>query len=203
VLILVLDSCASSCTVGVWQDGIILAQASENMERGLDARLLPLVLSVLEKSGKTFDDCDRIAVTRGPGSFTGVRVGLAAARGIGIAANKSVIGVDRFSIYARCAKPELDLLIIIESKRAELFCHFFPEQGAAHEGCMMTQEEIDAFLASHPNTAIAGDKATPDADIIKACAEIAASASSHDAAFAPQPLYLRAPDVTMPAKANA
>lgn len=203
MLTLVLDSCGSSCNVGIWQDGMMLARAEENMERGQDARLLPLALSVLEESGKTFSDLDRIAVTRGPGSFTGVRVCLAAARGIGIAAGKPVIGIDRFSIYARCAKAQKNLLVVIESKRAELFCRFFPVQAAPLDACMMTQNEIDAFLELHPGTEIAGDKASTDMDILSACAEIAAQASPHDAAFLPQPLYLRPPDVTMPAKSTA
>ena len=170
------------------------------MERGQDAALLPLILSVLSQAGKTFRDCDRIAVTRGPGSFTGVRVCLAAARGIGIASEKPVVGIDRFAVYKNLfGKTDKNLLVVIYSKRVELFCRFFPAQGDAFEACMMTQNEIDSFLGKHANTNIAGDIANPDADILSACGTLAAVADPHEPVFAPLPLYLRAPDVTMPA----
>src|SRR5271168_4937059 len=99
MLILSLDSAGAGCGVTVWRDGKILATHAEHMERGQDQRLMPLVLEIMKKAGVTFGDLDRIAVTRGPGSFTGLRIGLAAARGIGLAANKPVIGIDRFSIF--------------------------------------------------------------------------------------------------------
>lgn len=169
------------------------------MERGQDAVLLPMVMSVLQQANKTFADCDRIAVTRGPGSFTGVRVGLAAARGIGIAAGKPVIGIDRFVIYRKLFQQvEKNLFVVIDSKRAELFCQFFPARADAHEPNMLTQTEIDAFLAVHPDTKIAGDNVTADADILLACGGLAADADPHELKYATSPLYLRAPDVTMP-----
>ena len=69
------------------------------MERGQDARLVPLVLEVMAEAKTDFPQLDRLAVTRGPGSFTGLRIGLAATRGFGLAADKPVIGIDRFSLY--------------------------------------------------------------------------------------------------------
>ncbi len=99
MLILSLDSAGNGCGACVWHDGNILASAEEPMERGQDQRLMPLILDIMKKANVTFDQLDRIAVTRGPGSFTGLRIGLAAARGIGIASGKPVIGIDRFSIF--------------------------------------------------------------------------------------------------------
>jgi tRNA threonylcarbamoyl adenosine modification protein YeaZ len=173
----------------------------ERMERGQDARLMPMVVAALAQAGQGFTDIDRIAVTRGPGSFTGVRVGLAGARGIGLAAAKPVIGIDRFAIYqALFTSADKNLLVVINSKRAELFCQFFPAQGEAHEACMMTEEEIHAFVDAHPDTAIAGDIATPDAQIFAVCAQLAAEAEAQSPDFLPRPLYLRAPDVTFPVR---
>lgn len=196
--ILAIDSCGSSCGICVWQDGRVLAQKQEQMERGQDARLMPMVMEALAQSGLDFTDLDRIAVTRGPGSFTGVRVGIAAARGIGLASGKPVIGIDRFSIYHTLHEHK-DLLVVINSKRAELFCKFFPATGAPYDACMMTQEEIDIFLSSHPGTETAGDIATPDDDILPACAKLAAACDAQNPDYIPRPLYLRAPDVTFPA----
>jgi tRNA threonylcarbamoyladenosine biosynthesis protein TsaB len=166
------------------------------MQRGQDARLMPMIVETVAKSSHAFPDFDRIAVTRGPGSFTGVRVGLAAARGIGLATGKPVIGIDRFAVY-RALHPGGNLLAVIDSKRAELFCKFFPASGAAHEACLMTEPQITEFLAAHPETAVAGDLASSNDDAVACCALLAAQADAQNPDFQPQPLYLRAPDVTL------
>ncbi len=198
MLTLVLDSSGSSCGVGVYEDGKALSRLVEPMQRGQDARLMPMVTEAMAKALCDFPDLDRIAVTRGPGSFTGVRVGIAAARGIGMAARKPVVGIDRFSIYKWLwGKAEGNLLVVIESKRAELFCRFYPAAGAAHEACMMTEEEIGKFVERYPGTEVFGDVAAPDADALGACAALAVSADLQKPEFLPRPLYLRAPDVTM------
>ncbi len=198
--VLVLDSCGSSCGAGVYEGGRVLAQAYENMERGQDARLMAMVLDVLKRAKKDFEDIDRIAATRGPGSFTGTRVCLAAARGIGFAAAKPVLGIDRFSVYRALHADVKNLLVVIDSKRAELFCKYYSSKGAAQEASMMTEEQIQKFIGEHPGTEIAGDKATPSDDILSACAEIAVKADASSAEFAPRPLYIRAPDVTFAAE---
>ena len=160
---------------------------------------MPMIATTLAQTGIDFPDLDKIAVTRGPGSFTGVRVGLAAARGIGIASGKPVIGIDRFSIYRSLhATAGRNLLVVINSKRAELFCRFFPIAGAPYEACMMTQHEIDIFLSSNPGTDVAGDVVRHDEEILPITAKLAAQADAGNPDFLPRPLYLRAPDVTFP-----
>jgi len=196
MLILALDSSGSSCAVGVWRDGAMLSHAREDMGRGQDARLMPMVVSAMAEAKCDFVDLDRVAVTRGPGSFTGVRVGLAAARGIGIAAEKPVVGVDRFSIYRELHADVKNLLVVIQSKRAELFCRFYSPLGKAQEACMMTEAEIQAFAMVHPDMQIAGDITSRGADIMPILARLAANADTKSAEFLPQPLYLRAPDVS-------
>ena len=175
----------------------MLTCAQERMERGQDGRLMPMIVEALAKAKCDFADIDRIAVTRGPGSFTGVRVGLAAARGIGIASGKPVVGIDRFSIYKSLHTAEgKNLLVVIDSKRAELFCKYYPIKGKAQDACMMTEQEINAFTALPPNTKVVGDLATPDGDILSACAALAAKADTKNPDFLARPIYLRAPDVT-------
>ncbi len=205
MLILALDSCGAACATGVWQDGVMIASAREDMARGQDARLMPMLMDVMAQAKCDFAALDKIAVTRGPGSFTGSRVGLAAARGIGLAANKSVIGIDRFAIYhAAHAAIGKDILVVIESKRAELFCKFFPAQNAPHEFCLWTEAQIADFIAAHPDVIIAGDRANGDEDIVKICADLAAHADAMHPDYQPRPLYLRAPDVSFPtAKASS
>lgn len=206
MLILSLDCAGSGCGVCVWQDGNVLAAQEERMERGQDQRLMPLILDVIKKAGVKFETLDRIAVTRGPGSFTGLRIGLSAARGIGLASNKPVIGIDRFAIFHKAFKPSnQDHLVIINSRRTELYCRFYPASGPAHAPQMLTPEEIAAFL-ENKNVMISGDiqpdlfnnfQVLPEPEFVIA-ASIAAEADPKAEEYWPRPLYLRAPDVTMP-----
>ena len=269
MLILSLDTAGQSCAVCVWRDGVVLAIREERMARGQDARLVPLLLEVMAAAGVAFPQLDRIAVTRGPGSFTGLRIGLATARGLGLAADKPVIGIDRFSIHAAqqgrrggslCRNPEPNssplagearwgeapqvatvglssdpigqaspphplplprgegsrcgntepLLIVLDSKRRELFCRYHPSVGAPHDAAMLTPEEIVALAQSLPHLLIAGDMpeainarhvtyAPPTEPEAATAAVLAAAAVIGAAEFLPRPLYLRAPDVTFPA----
>jgi len=186
------------------RDGEILALAEEKMERGQDRRLMPMIVDVMRRAGVDFPALDRIAVTKGPGSFTGIRIGLAAARGIGLAADKPVIGIDRFSIYrAQIKTPDKNLLVVIDSKRAELFCRFYPpphenptegretnerriprrspqDEGGFIPGepSMLTAEEIGAFLAQNKNTIVAGDGVLAGLDVRKAVENEAVTAAS-------------------------
>jgi tRNA threonylcarbamoyladenosine biosynthesis protein TsaB len=211
MLILSLDSAGAGCSACLWRDESVLAAATEPMERGQDRRLMPLILGVMEQASMEFSTLDRIAVTRGPGSFTGLRIGLAAARGIGLAADKSVFGIDRFAIYREQIKgPGKNLLVVIDSKRSGLFCRFYPAKGAPQEPRMLSRDDIAAFLDTHKNTIVTGDTPVANADFhppveneAVTCAALAAHAAPGDAAFLPRPLYIRAPDVTFPRTAKS
>src|ERR1700687_2225580 len=102
MLILAIDTALDACAAGVLDTdaGKLIAQESQAMKRGHAEALMPLIARVMKESGITFASLDRIAVTTGPGSFTGLRVGLSAARGIALAANKPVVGLTTLSAYA-------------------------------------------------------------------------------------------------------
>ena len=102
MLILAIDTALDACAAGVLDTdaGKLIAQESQPMKRGHAEALMPLIARVMKESGIAFFSLDRIAVTTGPGSFTGLRVGLSAARGIGLAAGKPVVGVTTLSAYA-------------------------------------------------------------------------------------------------------
>ncbi len=206
MLILSLDSASSACSACVWRDGKVLAQVLEPMERGQDQRMMPLLIDLMKQASVSFDDLDRIAVTRGPGSFTGLRIGLAAARGIGLAADKPVIGVDRFAIFReQVQQPGKKLLVVINSKRKELFIQFYATDNSISSPAMMTQEEILDFLKLNPDTVVAGDAIdTALPGFVKTTqleavtgALLASRTAVGDLAYLPRPLYIRAPDVTI------
>jgi tRNA threonylcarbamoyladenosine biosynthesis protein TsaB len=102
MLILAIDTALDACAAAVLdtEAGKLIAQESQAMKRGHAEALMPLIGRVIAQSGVTFASLDRIAVTTGPGSFTGLRVGLSAARGIALAANKPVVGVTTLTAYA-------------------------------------------------------------------------------------------------------
>ena len=102
MLILAIDTALDACAAGVLDTGAgkLIAQESLAMKRGHAEALMPLIARVMKQSGVAFAALDRIAVTTGPGSFTGLRVGLSAARGIALAANKPVVGLTTLTAYA-------------------------------------------------------------------------------------------------------
>jgi tRNA threonylcarbamoyladenosine biosynthesis protein TsaB len=102
MLILALDTALDACAAAVLdtEAGELIAQESQAMKRGHAEALMPLIGRVIAASGVAFTGLGRIAVTTGPGSFTGLRVGLSAARGIALAANIPVVGVTTLAAYA-------------------------------------------------------------------------------------------------------
>jgi len=102
MLILAIDTALDACAAAVLDTDAakIIAQESQPMKRGHAEALMPLIARVMKASGVAFTSLDRIAVTTGPGSFTGLRVGLSAARGIALAAEKPVVGLTTLTAYA-------------------------------------------------------------------------------------------------------
>ena len=102
MLILAIDTALDACAAAVLdtEAGKLIAQESQAMKRGHAEALMPLIGRVIAASGAAFTNLGRIVVTTGPGSFTGLRVGLSAARGIALAANIPVVGVTTLTAYA-------------------------------------------------------------------------------------------------------
>ena len=102
MLILAIDTALDACAAAVLDTDTsqLLAQESQPMKRGHAEALMPLIARVMKASGIAFAALDRIAVTTGPGSFTGLRVGISAARGIALAADKPVVGLTTLTAYA-------------------------------------------------------------------------------------------------------
>src|ERR1700761_7685006 len=102
MLILAIDTALDACAAALLDTdaGNVIANESKPMKGGHAEAKRPLIGRVMAQSGLAFAALDRIAVTTGPGSFTGLRVGLSAARGIAIAAKKPVVGLTTLSAYA-------------------------------------------------------------------------------------------------------
>lgn len=198
------------------------------MARGQSERLVPMIEAVMAAAGADYEILDAIAVTRGPGGFTGVRIGLATARGLGLALSRPVLGLSSFEVAAAgvdAVPPGALLAAVIEAKRAEVYVQAFraldggtPPRPEA-PGQALLPEALDRALPPGPLW-LAGDgaaRALPalkaagrEVEIAAAEACVAVSAANLAAALAastglpaagappPRPIYLRGPDVTLP-----
>lgn len=100
--LLALDTALGATSVAVFdaEADRILAMETRPMERGHAEALVPMAESVLAASGLAFDEIDRFAVTIGPGSFTGIRISIAAARGFALINNRPAVGVSTLAAFA-------------------------------------------------------------------------------------------------------
>jgi len=116
MLILGINTVADACEAALVRDGVVVAELSEPMQQGHDARLAPVVEKLMRESTTSFTDLDRIAVVVGPGSFTGVRVGVAFARGLALSLDKPAVGVTSLEALDWLV-PEGRVLGVLAAKR--------------------------------------------------------------------------------------
>ena len=104
MLILALDSSAAPASAALLEDGRIISEFYMHTKQTHSQTLMPMVESVLRLSGRTLDDVDRIAVSAGPGSFTGVRIGVSCVKGMAMARNIPCAGVSTLRAMAENAR---------------------------------------------------------------------------------------------------
>ena len=160
----------------------------------------------MAEAGIGFDALDRIGVTIGPGSFTGLRVGLSFAKGLGLALERPVIGLDSLEAIAASSKRQGPGLAVIDARRGQVYMRRF--QGSTASGPSEALTLSDAAHGVSPEW-IAGPGAAllverfPEVriDAREACDPVALArlvAQADPAACTPNPLYLRAPDAKLP-----
>ena len=159
--ILAFDTCFDACSVCVAEtreasrrsramDRLELASARERFETGHAERLLPMIDEVMAKAGVAFDDLNRIAVTVGPGTFTGTRIGVAAARALVLTTGLGVVGVSSLAVMADMAADELaaaadeDLAVAVDARRGEVYVQLFAPSGLTQKSQPMLLSIEDA-----------------------------------------------------------
>lgn len=227
--VLAFDTCFGATSVAVrWQnaDGQwLLREAYEEMEIGQAERLMPMIATVMQQAGLAFSGLHRIAVTRGPGSFTGVRVGVAAARGLALATSLPIVAATSLSVMAARAermlgaRPQPVIAVAVDARRGGLYLQLFKAR---------TGDELSPAEVLSPQEAA---QRTADHDVVAvgSGAEILARAAAAEGTgrietrlmtlqphagdlvlLAPRlepvvpmtPLYLRAPDAKPQADAS-
>ncbi|MDX0625184.1 tRNA (adenosine(37)-N6)-threonylcarbamoyltransferase complex dimerization subunit type 1 TsaB [Sinorhizobium medicae] len=206
MFVLAIDTSGAGCFAAVYDGGAgkLLACAGADIGRGHAERLMEFVDEALSASGRELAEIDRIAVTTGPGSFTGIRVGVAAARGLALALAKPAVGITTLRAVAESESLKQNgqpVLAVIDAKREEVYLQAFDASGRPQgEAEILSVEKarlrFSGFAGTicgsgaHAVTGAAGGK--PDEVDMETLARLGAMA---DPASAPaKPLYLRGPD---------
>lgn len=220
--LLAVDTALGACSVAVFDGETILSHRFEEMARGHAEALAPMVEAAM--AGIAFESLDRLAVTTGPGTFTGQRVGLAFMRGLRIALHKPLIGVTTLEAmavaslaswpgYSSPAAGEKKAAAIHDAKREEAYLLLWENGEPIFEPAVMPFAEAVAKIRAFGPCALAGTGAPaaaaalddgyslspvrqPDALWVGRLAQHRPATT-----MPPAPLYLRAPDAKLPASA--
>ena len=221
-ILLAMDAAGASCSVALWADGRVAVRRFAAMARGQSEHLVPMIGEVMAEWGGGFPQLDAVAVTTGPGGFTGVRIGLATARGLALARDLPLIGITSFEVAAAAAtaaeRAGRLTVAILDSKRSDVFVQAFdgdltplasPREvalsalaAALPPGPLVVTGDaagpaVAALLASGRDDAVAAAAAGPaDAGLLAERAALRWPLGPRDRGAA-QPVYLRAPDVTV------
>ncbi len=215
MIVLGLDTSLAACSAAITRDGETLAAISESMLRGHQERLAILVQETVQAAGLAFTDVDRVGVTVGPGSFTGLRVGLAFAKGLGLALSKPCIGVGTLEALAASDPGPGLTCAVIDGKRGQVYLQMFDGQAGGGGAALMAPDALPLEIAAArlaelwrggpvrvtgPGAALLADL-SPEIVVIDRIAPDPA-AICRLAAVRPvapaRPLYLRAPDAKLP-----
>lgn len=205
MLVLGINTVADACDAALVRDGAVVAELTEPMQQGHDARLAPVIEKLMRDAGIAFADIDRVAVIVGPGSFTGVRVGVAFARGLSLSLDIPAVGVS--SLEALDALPlEGRVLGLLVAKRRPPARTWWGQLIDKGRGAALpfeaTEDELRA-LAFGADAICGGLVDVPDLGPPRIIASPRATAA---AAFTarlldtdlppPRPIYVREPDAT-------
>ncbi|MBO6518746.1 MAG: tRNA (adenosine(37)-N6)-threonylcarbamoyltransferase complex dimerization subunit type 1 TsaB [Rhodospirillales bacterium] len=221
-VLLGIDTATSGCAVAVVRDAETLACQQARMARGQSEALMPMIDQVVAEAGISFPDIDAVAVTRGPGAFTGLRIGLATARALALAIGKPCLGVGTFDALLaeardRSARSEIDAFVVaVDSKREEVFVAIFDSGGVALGApAALLPQQVAGHLGSVSRVAVVGDSSGVVADALESgfhvdriaeielpdpaiVARLAMGALEDPERMPAAPLYLRPPDVSLP-----
>lgn len=203
MLVLGINTSGDACEAALVRDGVVVAQLSEPMMQGHDARLAPVVEALMRDADVAFDKLDRVAIVVGPGSFTGIRVGVAFARGLGLSLDIPAVGVSSLEALDPPAKGRA--LGLLPAKRRPPERTWWAQTLDRGRG---TAEPVEAGAADIVRLAegldvVAGqldgipDVGLPRHEAKPRAVAAAIFADAMEGNFpAPRPIYVREPDAT-------
>ena len=210
--LIAIDTCLDACQVAVVRPGVSAVVRAEAMARGHQERLATLAAEAMVAAGLAFAELERVAVTVGPGSFTGLRVGLAFAKGLALALDIPCVGIGVLEALAASVDHRGFVAACVDAKRGQVYLQAFSDGRA-----IMAPDALDPDLAAArlaelwpgPPGVLVGSGARELAPVLPGVGVIDLAAPSAEAVARlglaarepippPRPLYLRAPDAKLP-----
>lgn len=209
MLILALDTSMAACSVCVYdaEKGLVLGANRQFMDRGQAEALAPMLQEIMTAAGVGFGDLKRIAVTTGPGTFTGVRIGLAMARGLGVSLSIPVTGINSLAaIAANERSSDRPIAVAADARLGEIYFAAFDRAGQElSPPAILSLDKVEMTAGSsrvlgtgadlllknlngHPHLRSGAGDVPIAANFVRLAASMPVSTNP------PEPLYLRAPD---------
>jgi tRNA threonylcarbamoyl adenosine modification protein YeaZ len=203
--ILAIDCATGPSSVAVWQAERVVAYLEEKNSAMQSTRLMPMIEEALSQSGLRYGDLSLVACTTGPGSFTGIRVALAAARGVCFASGVKGAGFTTLETLAFAARNDKPVLAVLNAGKGEFYYQGFSAEGRALCEPLVGGME-DALAVTGKDGVIAGNSGqTPPGYEVAAITWPRADALAALAAVKEggelTPCYIRLPDAKLPSKA--
>jgi tRNA threonylcarbamoyl adenosine modification protein YeaZ len=157
-IILAIDTALHACAVMLYdtqKQGTpqeVIAKSVLPMQRGHVEVLMPQLQTLFQQANLAFEAIDRIGVTIGPGSFTGLRVGLSASKGLGLALNKPVIGITTFAAFAAPfigANSDTPIMVTLEARQTQIYTQILSPQGKTLLDPQLIEAQEAALIASN------------------------------------------------------
>lgn len=203
-LILGIETSASLCSLCLVSQGEVVASCEEDIGFGHASVFFRLLEDLEKASGLSLEAITHVAVNRGPGSFTGLRVGLSIAKGFSFAGNIPLLGLTAFEIIHQRFSASGKILCVLDTKRQDFYAAFF-DQEASHTPEILTQDQTLKKLSDHEGTMLLTDapgvfpmiqnKQVVSMTAVDVAMASAAFLEKNSALFSTNPFYMRPPKV--------
>ena len=191
MMLLAIDTTAATATAALFRNGTLIAEWEADASKKHAETILPLIDALLEENGVTIAQVDRFAVDIGPGSFTGVRIGVSLINALAFASGKPVIPVDSlFTLALSAGETERPVCAMIDARNGNAYAALYQSGRTIIEPCAV---EIESFYAKLPeDTILIGDVRTERKTFPRAAfVGLAALRQGAEAVAETEPLYLR------------
>jgi len=218
--VLAFDTAMGALSAAIWVDGKITGSRHQLLTRGHAEKLMPMITEVCLEARLEVSDCDRIGVTVGPGTFTGQRVGLAAARAMRLGTDLDLVGITTLKALAAGVEDADQTEVIasvIDARRGEVYLQTFtPALDALSQPAVLSPSAaVDQLMTASGPLLLVGSGAELVVSLLAqnhAAFKVSSAAGQPDACHVarlasevegdvthvPSPLYLRAPDAKLP-----
>jgi tRNA threonylcarbamoyladenosine biosynthesis protein TsaB len=200
--ILAFDTALNGCAAAFYDTELQTgASAVETMSRGQSERLIPMVQSLINEVNKSFQDIDLIVTTVGPGAFTGLRLGMSAARAWGVSLKKPVLGlstIDALSYSFLQRQEGRPYRVLIETKRTDFYTQLFDAFGCALTPPQALPFDDIYYQRDEVGTVLIGDGAERYLQMYEHALSLRPEGAEKDKALASVPLYVKGFEMVNP-----